>query len=87
MTSLLDPFCVIKLIQEYSNAVGSCLNAVSETNSVSPVSGESKMEDMELPLFDLATIDSATNNFCNKNIIGTGGYGPVYKVKIYFTVK
>ncbi|KAJ9671815.1 hypothetical protein PVL29_025496 [Vitis rotundifolia] len=40
---------------------------------------ESKMEDLELPLFDLATVNTATNNFCLINRIGTGGFGPVYK--------
>ncbi|KAL6314201.1 hypothetical protein AAG906_011949 [Vitis piasezkii] len=34
----------------------------------------------ELPLFDLATINTATNNFCVINRIGTGSFGPVFKV-------
>ncbi|KAI3465869.1 hypothetical protein Pfo_022532 [Paulownia fortunei] len=38
-----------------------------------------KREDLELPLFDLATIAAATNNFLGENIIGEGGFGPVYK--------
>ncbi|RVW70320.1 Receptor-like serine/threonine-protein kinase SD1-6 [Vitis vinifera] len=42
---------------------------------------ESEMEDLELPLFDLATIDTATNNFCVINRIGTGSFGPVFKIK------
>ncbi|XP_049414232.1 G-type lectin S-receptor-like serine/threonine-protein kinase At4g27290 isoform X1 [Solanum stenotomum] len=36
-------------------------------------------EDMELPLFDLVTVTSATGNFSAKNVIGKGGFGPVYK--------
>ncbi|KAH7836517.1 hypothetical protein Vadar_002312 [Vaccinium darrowii] len=36
-------------------------------------------EDLELPLFDLATISTATNNFSFENKIGEGGFGPVYK--------
>ncbi|KAI8525267.1 hypothetical protein RHMOL_Rhmol13G0217500 [Rhododendron molle] len=36
-------------------------------------------EDLELPLFDLATISIATNNFSYENKIGEGGFGPVYK--------
>ena len=35
---------------------------------------------MELPLFDLATIATATNNFSNNKRIGAGGFGSVYKV-------
>ncbi|PHT44245.1 G-type lectin S-receptor-like serine/threonine-protein kinase [Capsicum baccatum] len=36
-------------------------------------------EDMELPLFDLVTVTSATENFSSANVIGEGGFGPVYK--------
>ncbi|CAN4104124.1 unnamed protein product [Withania somnifera] len=36
-------------------------------------------EDMELPLFDFVTITSATENFSSANVIGEGGFGPVYK--------
>ncbi|PON51255.1 S-receptor-like serine/threonine-protein kinase [Trema orientale] len=43
------------------------------------VNGEVKDKDIELPLFDLATITSATKNFSPENMIGAGGFGPVYK--------
>ncbi|CBI20421.3 unnamed protein product, partial [Vitis vinifera] len=33
----------------------------------------------ELPLFDLPTVATATDNFSNTNMIGAGGFGPVYK--------
>ncbi|KAK7244440.1 hypothetical protein RIF29_39262 [Crotalaria pallida] len=36
-------------------------------------------EDPEFPLFDMPTINSATNNFSIDNILGEGGYGPVFK--------
>ncbi|CAL9071463.1 unnamed protein product [Musa textilis] len=36
-------------------------------------------EELELPLFDILTIRTATNDFSNENIIGEGGFGPVYK--------
>ncbi|CAN1154355.1 G-type lectin S-receptor-like serine/threonine-protein kinase At4g27290 [Linum perenne] len=36
-------------------------------------------EDIELPLFDLTTIASATNSFSPNNILGKGGFGAVYK--------
>ncbi|KAE8692221.1 calcium-binding protein PBP1-like [Hibiscus syriacus] len=39
----------------------------------------SNKEDLELPLFDFVTIESATNNFSDSNKIGTGGFGLVYK--------
>lgn len=41
---------------------------------------ESREDNFELPLFDLATIATATNNFCNTNRVGSGGFGSVYKV-------
>ncbi|XP_017980499.1 PREDICTED: G-type lectin S-receptor-like serine/threonine-protein kinase At4g27290 [Theobroma cacao] len=40
---------------------------------------EQSKEDMELPLFDLATIAKATNNFSFNKKLGEGGFGPVYK--------
>ncbi|KAK6132744.1 hypothetical protein DH2020_033549 [Rehmannia glutinosa] len=40
---------------------------------------ENKNEDLELPLFKFAIIVAATNNFSMENMIGEGGFGPVYK--------
>ncbi|EYU30747.1 hypothetical protein MIMGU_mgv1a025084mg, partial [Erythranthe guttata] len=38
-----------------------------------------KREELGLPLYALATIAAATNNFSVENLIGEGGFGPVYK--------
>jgi hypothetical protein len=35
---------------------------------------------MELPMFDLAAIANATDNFSNNMKLGERGFGPVYKV-------
>ncbi|XP_059441315.1 G-type lectin S-receptor-like serine/threonine-protein kinase At4g27290 isoform X2 [Corylus avellana] len=40
---------------------------------------EGGKEDMELPIFDLAAIVNATDNFSNNKKLGEGGFGPVYK--------
>lgn len=40
---------------------------------------------MELPLFSLAAIEAATDNFSDENRIGEGGFGPVYKVEAPFS--
>ncbi|XP_057506876.1 G-type lectin S-receptor-like serine/threonine-protein kinase At4g27290 isoform X2 [Actinidia eriantha] len=39
-------------------------------------------EDWELPLFDRATIATATNNFAQANMLGQGGFGSVYKANL-----
>ncbi|XP_022735566.1 uncharacterized protein LOC111288880 [Durio zibethinus] len=39
---------------------------------------EGGKDEAEVPLFDLSTIESATNNFSYANFIGEGGFGPVY---------
>ncbi|XP_034912722.1 G-type lectin S-receptor-like serine/threonine-protein kinase At4g27290 isoform X2 [Populus alba] len=39
-------------------------------------------KDLELPVFDFATIAIATSNFSGANKIGEGGFGPVYKGKL-----
>ncbi|XP_074336826.1 G-type lectin S-receptor-like serine/threonine-protein kinase SD1-1 isoform X3 [Apium graveolens] len=36
-------------------------------------------EDLDLPLFKVIVVAKATNNFCNDNKLGEGGFGPVYK--------
>ena len=41
-------------------------------------------EHLDLPLFDLDTLLNATNNFSRDNKLGEGGFGPVYKVGLYF---
>ncbi|KAK1439557.1 hypothetical protein QVD17_05377 [Tagetes erecta] len=41
--------------------------------------GEDNEEDIELPLFSFSTIATATASFSDKNILGEGGFGPVYK--------
>ncbi|KAJ9563229.1 hypothetical protein OSB04_008389 [Centaurea solstitialis] len=40
---------------------------------------ESRDNDLDLPLFSLSTLLSATNNFSFNNKLGEGGFGPVYK--------
>ncbi|KAK9992764.1 hypothetical protein SO802_022467 [Lithocarpus litseifolius] len=40
-----------------------------------------KKEDVDVPLFDFTTVATATNKFSPANVIGAGGFGPVYKVK------
>ncbi|XP_024021184.1 G-type lectin S-receptor-like serine/threonine-protein kinase At4g27290 [Morus notabilis] len=36
-------------------------------------------EDLDLPLFDLSSVTTATENFAPHNKLGEGGFGPVYR--------
>ncbi|KAI3943985.1 hypothetical protein MKW92_012618 [Papaver armeniacum] len=44
--------------------------------------GKTEGETQELQIFTLACLTRATNNFCIKNKLGEGGFGPVYKGKL-----
>lgn len=37
-------------------------------------------ENLDLIIYDLATVATATNQFSFQNKIGQGGFGPVYRV-------
>ena len=57
-------------------------NVMMEGNVMIDQNAEGKREDVELPLFNLATVATATNNFSSNNKLGEGGFGPVYKVNV-----
>ncbi|XP_022718014.1 G-type lectin S-receptor-like serine/threonine-protein kinase SD1-1 isoform X3 [Durio zibethinus] len=54
-----------------------------ENHGVNTRSNEGQKEDIELHLFDLATIVNATKDFTSYNKLGEGGFGPVYKVILH----
>ncbi|KAL5708689.1 hypothetical protein ACHQM5_019455 [Ranunculus cassubicifolius] len=44
--------------------------------------GDYGEDELELPLYELVTLKNATDNFNEKNKLGEGGFGPVYKGKL-----
>ncbi|XP_062109353.1 G-type lectin S-receptor-like serine/threonine-protein kinase At4g27290 isoform X1 [Humulus lupulus] len=50
-----------------------------EINAIISGNNGQEEEDLELPLFDLHKISTATNNFSEENKLGQGGFGPVYR--------
>ncbi|GLT37755.1 hypothetical protein SLA2020_120560 [Shorea laevis] len=53
-----------------------------EEKKETDINNEAQEEDMELPVFELAAISNATDNFSVSNKLGEGGFGPVYKGKL-----
>lgn len=49
-------------------------------------SKEIRGKELELPLFDMSTIESATDDFSFNNKLGEGGFGPVYKVTDFLII-
>ncbi|KAL5548132.1 hypothetical protein UlMin_003363 [Ulmus minor] len=76
----------LKIILVTSTLLGICISGLVLWciiwKSRKVLRGKSKDEDIELPLFDLAMITTATNNFSPENEIGAGGFGSVYKGKL-----
>ncbi|KAL3740469.1 hypothetical protein ACJRO7_021711 [Eucalyptus globulus] len=59
-------FCIFRRMEKHAQGIAFDLQ-VKDENS------------LQLPIFDMVTILRATNNFCDSNKIGEGGFGPVYK--------
>ncbi|CAL5405751.1 unnamed protein product [Camellia sinensis] len=51
-------------------------------NSKQSYTNQIEKEDLELPLFDFATIANSTNQFSIDNKLGVGGFGPVFKGRL-----
>ncbi|KAI3952435.1 hypothetical protein MKX01_005302 [Papaver californicum] len=48
--------------------------------------GKTEGESRELQIFNYTCLSNATNNFCLRNKLGQGGFGPVYKVNLHLLV-
>ena len=58
------------------------LSNISEKTENNRETDQVQNMDLELPLFELATIANATDNFSINNKLGERGFGPVYKVNL-----
>ncbi|KAH0643765.1 hypothetical protein KY290_035215 [Solanum tuberosum] len=77
--SLLSMLCLILYIRHTKKEENQNQQHFSEGSSEMLYINKSKNDDLDLPLFDFATILDATNNFFLSNKLGEGGFGPVYK--------
>ncbi|KAK3433286.1 hypothetical protein EUGRSUZ_D00896 [Eucalyptus grandis] len=81
---LASPFLYLLVIKKRKGYNGICV-VVSETDhrSHNPLTIKDRDDgprgNRDVPLFDLSTIASATNNFSVLNKLGQGGFGSVYK--------
>ncbi|QHN95910.1 G-type lectin S-receptor-like serine/threonine-protein kinase At4g27290 isoform X1 [Arachis hypogaea] len=75
LCGLLLAFCLI-----WKRRKRATLKDHVETNAaLKDQSKEEQEEDPEVPLYDLSVIASSTDNFSDKNKLGEGGFGPVFK--------
>ena len=60
------------------------MGITTRTNEFGEVNGDGKDKgkDSWLPLFSLASVAAATENFSMQSKLGEGGFGPVYKVEL-----
>ncbi|KAK7405118.1 hypothetical protein VNO78_06314 [Psophocarpus tetragonolobus] len=77
VASTVAAICGVLLLSYFIYRMGrnSPENLLTETEN----NNERLVNDLDIPLFDLPTIVSATNDFSTKNKIGQGGFGPVYR--------
>lgn len=60
----------------------STISEITENSRDTDQGNEEHEQDLELPLFELATIANATKHFSINNKLGEGGFGPVYRVSL-----
>ncbi|PHU06700.1 hypothetical protein BC332_23189 [Capsicum chinense] len=75
--------CAIYVLKIRKKGIGSLItfriasNQSSEANLLH--NNLTRGSSLELPVFSFKCIENATKNFCTRNKLGEGGFGPVYK--------
>eukprot|EP00257_Ricinus_communis_P016162 XP_015574242.1 G-type lectin S-receptor-like serine/threonine-protein kinase At4g27290 isoform X1 [Ricinus communis] len=77
--SAFSAVIIIALISSFMIWMKRSRMADQTDNEVIDSRVEGQRDDLELPLYEFASIQVATNNFALANKIGEGGFGPVYK--------
>ena len=75
----MEQVCILIHVDHFIERQAS-VRALRAASKLSHLTDKESKETLELPLFDMDTIATATNNFSNTNRIGAGGFGRVYKV-------
>ena len=65
------------LLFDMNMSVGTSMSELSSGDGA----GKGKSKDSWFPLFSLASVSAATDNFSVENKLREGGFGPVYKVQ------
>lgn len=82
------PFCfsTVSAASANNNSDFPVIDLTRSTDLSAEFSGSSDLvlegNKAELPLFTFSFIAAATDNFSEKNKLGQGGFGPVYRVRI-----
>ncbi|XP_024966136.1 G-type lectin S-receptor-like serine/threonine-protein kinase At4g27290 [Cynara cardunculus var. scolymus] len=78
VTVLLLGVCLFLILKKRNSKAHGRRDSIKKDREESQIY-DSRDNDLDLPLFSLSTLLSATNNFSFNNKLGEGGFGPVYK--------
>lgn len=78
---------VFLLGKEESESVHQFNESVRQVQDMLDPFNESDSPTIGIPFFDFEKISSSTDGFSEANMLGEGGFGPVYKVRVHIPFK